>query len=332
MNIQQRKALLVQLGKYMKAEDPGWIRAKEKATAENPWFTPEFIDHAIKNIVEIFLLPASLDTFIHHYQLENEPLTSKNIGIVMAGNIPLVGFHDWLCVFLSGHKARIKPSSKDTALITHITEVIKEFNPAADPYINISERIPSCDAYIATGSNNSSRYFEYYFAKYPSLIRKNRTSVAILDGKETVSDLAKLADDVFLYFGLGCRNVTQLFVPENYDFVPLLDAFRKYQYLSEHHKFRNNYDYNMAVHILNNEYYMTNEVVILIRNASPFSRISELHYQYYTDEKSLIERLQMDLQIQCIAGKNFIPFGRTQAPGIFDFADGVDTMKFLKEL
>jgi len=332
MNVQQRKALLVQLGNYMSGHDSEWESAKQKATAENPWFTPEFIELSVRNIVERFLQPDALEEMISRYRLAEENPAIKKVGIVMAGNLPLVGFHDLLCVFITGHMARIKASSKDSALITHLVEKLQEWMPEMRDLIHMSDRIPDCDAYIATGSNNSARYFDYYFGKYPCIIRKNRTSVAVLTGKEPVSELEKLADDVFLYFGLGCRNVTQLYVPENYDFISLLGAFRKYQYLSDHNKYKNNYDYNLAVHILNNEYYMSNEAILLVKAPTPFSRISELNYQFYSDEESLLERLRNDPQIQCIAGRNDVPFGSTQYPGIFDYADGVDTVKFLKEL
>src|SRR4051812_6551940 len=170
----------------------------------------------------------------------------------MAGNIPLVGLHDFLCVFISGHYAMIKPSTRDEALIRHIADKLIEWNGEAEKYIRTSALIRNCDAYIATGSNNSARYFDYYFKKYPSIIRRNRTSVAVLTGKESEAELEKLSDDVYQYFGLGCRNVTKILVPKGYDFVPLLNAFKKWDYLINHHKFKNNYDYNLAIHILNN--------------------------------------------------------------------------------
>jgi hypothetical protein len=250
----------------------------------------------------------------------------------MAGNIPLVGFHDFFCVFLTGHHAMIKPSSKDEALITHLVNKLIEWNDEVEQFITISGMIKNCDAYIATGSNNSSRYFEYYFGKYPSIIRKNRTSVAILTGYETHEELKKLSDDVYQYFGLGCRNVTKIFVPKNYDFVPLLNAFKKYDHLADHHKYKNNYDYNLAIHILNNKYYMTNDSIILIENGSPFSPISQLHYEYYSNENELREKLKKDQSIQCIVSKKDIGFGEAQCPNVNDYADGIDTMKFLMSL
>ena len=332
MNLQQRKELLVRLGKYIISDDEGWEDVKLKATAENPWFIPEFIDLAIKNIAENFLQPDRLQALVERYQVPSENPSPFTVGIVMAGNIPLVGFHDLLCVFLSGHKAMIKPSSKDLALINHVIKMMIQWEPAASAFLAISERIPNCDAYIATGSNNSSRYFEYYFQKYPSIIRKNRTSVAILTGKELAEELEKLADDVFQHFGLGCRNVTQLYLPRQYDFLPLLNAFKKYEHLINFNKYKNNYDYNLALHILNNTYYMTNGNIILIESPSPFSPISQLHYQYYSDREELENSLLQNENIQCIVGSSMTAFGAAQCPTISDYADGIDTMKFLMEL
>jgi hypothetical protein len=198
-------------------------------------------------------------------------------------------------------------------------------------WIQFAERLNGCDAYIATGSNNSSRYFEYYFGKYPHIIRRNRTSVAILTGEETPEELAGLAGDVNLYFGLGCRNVTQIAVPEGYDFLPLLEAFGKYEFLADGAKYKHNYDYQLTLLILNKKYYMTNGSILLTENASPFSPISVLHYVYYQPGAgaALPEASE---EIQCIVGRKFLAFGRAQQPGLTDYADGVDTMAFLTGL
>jgi hypothetical protein len=332
MNLSRRKELLVRLGNYMRSKEEDWQKAKEKAYLENRWFIPEFIELSVNNIAQNFLQPQQVDQLIKQYGIPEENSNPKKVGIVMAGNIPLVGFHDFFCVFLTGHHAMIKPSSKDEALITHLVNKLIEWNDEVEQFITISGMIKNCDAYIATGSNNSSRYFEYYFGKYPSIIRKNRTSVAILTGYETHEELKKLADDVYQYFGLGCRNVTKIFVPKNYDFVPLLNAFKKYDHLADHHKYKNNYDYNLAIHILNNKYYMTNDSIILIENGSPFSPISQLHYEYYSNENELREKLKKDQSIQCIVSKKDIGFGEAQCPNVNDYADGIDTMKFLMSL
>jgi len=332
MNLSQRKELLVKLGSYLSSNEEGWQEAKHKAYLENHWFEPQFIDLSARNIAENYLRPEQIDTVVDRYHVPGKNNHPKNVGIVMAGNIPMVGFHDLFCVFLTGHYARVKPSSKDEVLIKHLVEKMKEWDEQVEPYISLSSMIRNCDAYIATGSNNSSRYFEYYFGKYPSIIRKNRTSVAILTGKESRDELEKLADDVYQYFGLGCRNVTKIFVPKNYDFIPLLGAFRKYDHLADHHKYKNNYDYNLAVHMLNNEYYMTNGSIILVENRSPFSPISQLHYEYYDHEEEVRERLKDDANIQCVVGEKEIGFGGAQCPQVCDYADGVDTMEFLMRL
>lgn len=332
MNLYQRKELLIRLGIYMQSSEQEWQDAKHTAYLENQWFIPEFIELSVNNIARNFLQPHQLEQLIRQYQIPEENSNPKKVGIVMAGNIPLVGFHDLLCVFITGHYALVKPSSKDSVLISHLVKKLGEWNQQATNYIVISERITNCDAYIATGSNNSSRYFEYYFGKYPSIIRKNRTSVAILTGKESNEELEKLADDVYQYFGLGCRNVTKIYVPKNYDFIPLLNAFKKYGHLIDHNKYKNNYDYNLAVHILNNQYYMTNGSIILIENESPFSPISQLHYEYYSNENDVEEKLENDTNIQCIVSKKHIGFGGAQCPDICDYADGTDTIEFLMRL
>jgi hypothetical protein len=332
MKIQERKDLMVRLGQYLAGTDERWKAAKQKAFSENHWFIPEFIELSVTNIARNFLQPGQLDQLIQQYRVPDQPSHPKTVGIVMAGNIPLVGFHDFLCVFISGHYAMIKPSTRDEALIRHIADKLIEWNGAAEKYIQTSALIRNCDAYIATGSNNSARYFDYYFKKYPSIIRRNRTSVAVLTGKESEGELDKLSDDVYQYFGLGCRNVTKIFVPKGYDFVPLLNAFKKWDYLINHHKYKNNYDYNLAIHILNNRFYMTNGSILLVEDASPFSAISQLHYEFYTDENEVRGTMRHSEDIQCLVGKNETEFGDAQIPGICDYADRVDTMAFLAKL
>ena len=231
MNLQHRKELLVRLGNYIISNNEDWQAAKHKAYLENNWFVPEFVQLATQSISKNFLAPDKIDELIHHYNLPENNSHPKKVGIVMAGNIPMVGFHDFFCVFITGNISIIKASSKDQALIKHVVQKIKEWEPEAEPFIQFGELLKNCDAYIATGSNNTGRYFDYYFAKYPHIIRKNRTSVAILNGNETAEELEKLSDDVFLYFGLGCRNVTKLYVPRHYNFEALITAFKKYEYL-----------------------------------------------------------------------------------------------------
>jgi len=330
MNLQMRIDLATRLGEYILSDLPGWQEVKQEASLINPWFTPEFINIAAENIARHFLNRQKLLDWTSSYKIET--LHPKKIGIVMAGNIPLVGFHDLLCVFISGHKAIIKPSSKDEVLIKHLVHKLGEWDIEVNEQVIFAEMLKGCDAYIATGSNNSARYFEYYFRKYPSIIRRNRTSVAVLDGNETEEELERLADDVHLYFGMGCRNVTKIFVPKDYDFIPLLSVFKKYDYFKDHHKYKNNYDYYLALHILNGKFYMANESIILMESPYIFSPISQLNYEFYTDKKVVAENLGSLSGLQCAVGHDYIPFGQAQLPSLTDYADGIDTINFLINL
>jgi hypothetical protein len=379
MNLERRIGLLEELGNYMRSEDPGWQEAKAKASAQNGWFRPEFIEMAVRNIAGEFLRKDRLRQWAGKYGLPAENDSPKNIGLVMAGNIPLVGFHDFLSIFMSGHRQTIRPSSRDEALIRQLVEQAAHYDPEMARLVAFAERLNGCEAFIATGSNNSARYFDYYFAKYPHIIRRNRTSVAILDGEETPEELDRLADDVYQYFGLGCRSVTKLYVPENYDFIPLLDAFRKYNYLADYAKYKHNYDYYLTILILNKKKYMSNESILLEENPSLFSPISALYYEHYGQNGALLASLAGNPDIQCIerrgqgissqtppgtrwqpspgsvASETFasptlasptlasptlasptfassVLFGTAQRPALTDYADGVDTLQFLKDL
>src|SRR5688572_9942087 len=234
MNLQYRVDLLVRLGKYILANDTAWQEAKERAGFENGWFISEFVELSTNNIARRFLQEDIIKKWIARYELPETNTAVKTVGIVMAGNIPLVGFHDLLCTFISGHRAAVKTSSKDDVLIKHLVATLAGWDESVNDFISFAPMLKGCDAYIATGSNNSSGYFEYYFGKFKHIIRRNRTSVAVLRGNETRDVLGKLADDVFQFFGLGCRNVTKLYVPKEYDFISLIQAFKKYDYLADH--------------------------------------------------------------------------------------------------
>jgi hypothetical protein len=331
MKLKERLEILKELGKYISAQGSDWKSAVQKATQKNNWFVPEFVQLASNNIAQQFLQNEKLEQWAAHYHLDDAIKPAK-VGIVMAGNIPLVGFHDFLAVFVSGHTQIIKQSSKDDVLLKHLAEKMIEWNPEASRHVQFSEQLKSCDAYITTGSDNSARYFEYYFGRYPSIIRKNRTSVAVLTGKESTEQLQLLADDIMQYFGLGCRNVTQLYVPKEYDFVPLLSALKKYKWFFEHHKYRNNYDYQLAIYLMNNIYYMTNDCVVLVEAESPFSPIGTLHYQYYEDADTIYSQLKANDKIQAVVGAKGVQFGAAQCPQLMDYADGVDVMQFLLSL
>lgn len=327
---QHRVELMVRLGAYLHSDDPALGRVKEEAYRRNGWFIPPFIDLALENIASGYLDSDGLSGWLEAYP--GGGAAARTVGIVMAGNIPAVGFHDLLCGFVSGHNLRLKLSSRDEVLMGHLIDKLTGWEPALAEAIRTQDMLRNCDAYIATGSNNTARYFHQYFAPYPHIIRRNRTSVAVLDGKEGAEDLSLLADDILLYFGLGCRNVTKLYVPQGYDFLPLLEALKRYSYLMEDHHYRNNFDYNLSIALLNKEVYMTNQVLLLIERPELFSRIGVLHYETYRDPVELRETLARQEDLQCVVGHGGIPFGSAQSPSLADYADGVDTFRFLENL
>jgi hypothetical protein len=330
MNLQARIEHFFTLGEtFFYPQNEAFQLAKQKAFQQNSWFLPVFMDHATSQIKQSFL---SLDALRHwansYSSLSNLP-TGKKVGIVMAGNIPLVGFHDLLSTLIAGHTAVVKLSSKDTILMKYVIESLIKINPAFQDLIIEQEQLKNCDAYIATGSNNTGRYFEQYFGKYPHIIRKNKTSIAILDGQESKAELDLLADDMLLYFGMGCRNVTQIWVPEGYDFIPLLEAMKKYNYLGDEHKYKHNYDYQLALLMMNRQFYMDTGGILLSENPSPFAALSQIHYQFYTPGK--LPTIDSS-EIQCIVGQSGIAFGGPQKPSLSDYADGVDTLEFLSTI
>lgn len=331
MNLHTRINLLNGLGDYLLEENEELQAVQHSAWVENKWFIPDYVSLSGKSIAKEMLRSNILENVAQKYRIPDQQKQVRTIGLVMAGNIPFVGLQDMICVFLTGHKLKIKVSSKDTLLVKHLVQYLTLLNPEVAEWITIQEMLKDCDAYIATGSDNSARYFEYYFSKYPHVIRKNRTSVAVLDGTETMEELESLADDIQLYFGLGCRNVTQIWVPEEYDFVPLLGALRKYDHYKDHDKYKNNFDYQLTIAIMNNRFYMSNDSIVLLENESPFSPISQLHYQFYTNRDDVEKQID-ETKIQCFVGKGFIPFGKAQQPRLLDFPDGVDTLDFLEKL
>ncbi len=331
MNLQQRIKILVKLGDYMQNNGHEWSDAKEQANRENPWFVPEFIEMSSKNIATSFLRKDKLESWVKEYNVPEENPNPKAVGVVMAGNIPMVGFHDMLCIFITGSKQLIKLSSKDNILIKHLVSMAQAWEPEIGTHISFAENLKECDAYIATGSNNSGRYFEYYFSRFPHIIRRNRTSAAVIDGTETFEELEKMADDIQTYFGLGCRNVTKLYVPKDYNFEELLMALNKYEHYQDFHKYKHNYDYQLALLMMSNKFYMTNGTILLSENASLFTAVSQVNYEYYKSEKDL-EPLQNNKDIQCVIGHIGIPFGQAQNPQLTDYADGVDVMNFALSL
>lgn len=329
--LQQRIKNLLNLKTYLLSNSEEWLHVQELTERNNAWFTQAFIQAAIQAICEEYLDEEKLVAFSSFFKPVEHTDATKKVGLVMAGNIPLVGFHDLLCTYLSGHEVHIKLSSKDDVLMKHVVLKLRELDGNENSF-QFHQMLKGCDAYIATGSNQSARIFEQYFEKFPHIIRRSKTSVGVLDGTETGEELELLADDVYLYFGLGCRNITKIYVPENYDFVPLLQAFRKYDDLKHHNKYRNNYDYQLALYILNNQKYMSNESILLIENKSVFSAVAVLHIEYYTNPQELQGSLISNQDLQAIVGHTYVPFGAAQTPAIYDFADGINTVEFLNSL
>lgn len=329
INTEERIELLGKLQEYMLSDDAEWEEMIERANYGNGWFIRPFVENAAHAIAKQYLTPSKLREWLLPYQI---PEQKKQIGIVMAGNIPMVGFHDVLCGFVCGHQLKLKLSTKDAVLIPHLIRKLGEWQPEILNQIHFSEMLKHCDAYIATGSNNTSRYFEQYFGKYPNIIRKNRTSVAVMDGTETEEEFELLSKDLFQYYGLGCRNVTQICVPEGYDFSPLLAATAGMKSLMDNHKYANNYDYYLAIYLLNQVPYLTNDMMLLVENDMPFSPVAVLHYRYYKDAAQLASELSASEDLQCIVGHGHQPFGSAQHPSLSHYADGIDTMAFLCSL
>lgn len=337
MNIEQRIAALVQLGKQLLMPDNNRETVIRRAIADNAWFTQPNIQHAIDAIATQFLAEQALRKWIQRYNIA-DTTTPKKVGIVLAGNIPLVGFHDLLCIFAAGHKAQIKVSSKDTVLINYVIMLLNQIDPQTTDYWQVTERLHDFDAVIATGSNNSSRYFEYYFGKYPHIIRRNRSAVAVLSGNETDVELVALGNDVFSYFGLGCRNISKLFVPTGYVFDRLLDQWQLFDELMLHDKYKANYDYQRTLLLLNREVHFASDYVMIRKYADAVSSpVSVVYYETYDTLPQLKQRIeQLNEQIQCVVGSNelyspCVDFGKAQYPALNDYADGIDVMQFLQQ-
>jgi hypothetical protein len=305
----------------------------------NGWFTPSMVAHALKALGEGLYLE-KLEKWLDPYdQSRFEPIQPKTVAVIMAGNVPAVGFHDFLSVLITGNKLLGKLSSEDDRLLPAIADVLMAIEPGFKPFIELTDQVISgFDVVIATGSNNSARYFEYYFGKYPSIIRKNRNGVAVLTGREEGEELERLADDVFLYYGLGCRNVAKLFVPRSYDFKPLLKVLEARKEMTDHQKYYNNYEYNKALYLVNKTPHFDTGNLLITESSSFSSPVSVLYYTFYDGEQALKNELMLSRdQIQCVVSsadfiENKVPFGQSQFPELWDYADGVDTIRFLTDL
>ena len=348
MTIINRQQAFVQLGLFLNRHFSNTWNTKEErfhkdlaalidvAYTFNGWFTPDNITRALTGISEMLeeqqLLSFSVPI--------KEPKQAKNVAIIMAGNIPAVGFHDMLCVLLSGHSVLIKVSSDDPALIPFLAGMIIYYEPNFASNINFSEaRLANFEAVIATGSNTSAKHFEYYFGKYPHIIRKNRSSIAVLNGKETKEQLTELGKDIFYYYGLGCRNVSKLYVPEGYVFDRLFEAVYDFKYVIDNKKYNNNYEYNRAIYLLDLIPFLDNNFLMIRENNELHAPTSVLFYETYSNQTQLVENIgSLKNNLQCIMstfeleGIKTFEFGQSQKPTIFDFADDVNTLDFLNTL
>lgn len=312
-----------------------FVKLIELSQSHNGWFTPEQVYFSIHSWSEA-LKEENLNKWLSNYTFKEN--SNKNVGLILAGNIPLVGFHDFLSVLITGHNVLVKTSSNDQHLIQFLAQYLISIDERLKGKITFIEgKLEDFDAVIATGSNNTSRYFEYYFKSKPNIIRKNRNSVAVLNGNETSEDLENLGEDIFRYFGLGCRNVSKLFVPKGYDFKHFFESIFKYKDVIFYEKYANNYDYNKAVFLMSLYKLLDNEFLTLKEDTSYSSPISSVFYEFYDNIEDVKSRLEKESeQIQCIVSNNLIEnsisFGQTQKPQLWDYADNIDSLNFLINL
>ncbi|MGY6647270.1 acyl-CoA reductase [Wenyingzhuangia sp. IMCC45574] len=353
MSLDKRKKAFVQLGEFLSQFSNQKIEKKEniahndiffdvfntqinRAVEYNSWFTKDNVLFSLESWSKA-LTKENLDTWLSSYSIDQQPTTSnpKTIAIIMAGNIPLVGFHDFLCVGITGYKVLAKLSSNDKYFIPLVAKYLEYVEPLFKGLFTFTEeKLEGYDAVIATGSNNTARYFDYYFGKYPNIIRKNRNAIAVLNGNETQEQLEGLSDDIFRYFGLGCRSIAKIFVPTDYDFDKLFKAVYKNKDIINYQKYANNYDYNKAVYLMSLFDIQENGFLMLKEDKSYSSPIASLFYETYDDLESLKIRLKDESeQIQCISTElnieNSVKLGTTQAPLLWNYADNVDTLEFL---
>lgn len=310
-------------------------RQIQSAQEHNPWFTIENIKFALKQWSQA-LSEQNLNRWVSSYSFEK--VTPKKVAIVMAGNIPLVGFHDFLSVLITGHRVLIKQSSKDKQLLPYLAKYLEAVNPKFKNYIEFTDqKLQNFDAIIATGSNNTARYFEYYFKEKPHIIRKNRNSVSVITGNESMEQLKCLSEDIFSYFGLGCRNVSKIYVPQDYNFDKLFQAIYPWHDLINKQKYANNYDYNKAVYLMSEFDFLDNGFFILKEDTKLSSPIATCFYEYYTTIEELKQTIKNQTHaIQCIVSgglfENETPFGQTQQPQLWEYADQIDTVDFLLKI
>ena len=302
--------------------------AKELAFHHNGWFDKPNIDSALEGVT--FMLEESkLEEWAGRYSLES--IDPKEVGIIMAGNIPMVGMHDLVSTLLAGHKAVLKLSGDDDVLLPAALELLKEVSPELHGQVSIAHgKLPKTDVILATGSNNTARYFEHSFKDRPHVIRKGRNGVAVLDGTESQDELKELGKDVFQFYGLGCRNVSKVLLPEDMDVQKIFEALFEYGYVNDHKKYNNNYSYNRTIYLMNEDEFLDNGFFMLKKDNAIASPVATLHYQFYKDEDDLLDIVKgHEEEIQCLVGHGNVPFGRAQFPELWDYADGLDVVDFL---
>lgn len=317
----------------------GYRAAIEDAQLFNHWFSEENLHHALEAWSENLSLE-QLQKWVSRYPKEHlETGKPKRVAIIMAGNIPLVGFHDLISVLISGHRVLAKPSSDDEKLMPYLAQVLVAIDKRFASYLHFAEgKLQDFEAVIATGSNNSARYFEYYFGKYPHIIRKNRSSVALLTGEESEAELTALGEDIFRYFGLGCRNVAKAYVPHDFDLDRLFKALYPFASVAENNKYSNNYDYNRAIYLMEKQDFLENGFFIFKKAAALHAPVAVLHYEVYQDLERVTAQLESQAnEIQCVVGKEDLPletvnFGNSQKPALWDYADKVDLIEFLSSI
>ncbi|MEX0996660.1 MAG: acyl-CoA reductase [Flavobacteriaceae bacterium] len=352
MTLTERKQAFIKLGEFItqfadktatKKEDiphndlffDGMLNQIKLAEEHNGWFTRENIQFALKSWSRA-LTESNLSQWISNYKIENQ--NPKTVAIIMAGNIPLVGFHDFLSVLMTGHSVLVKQSSKDKQLLPYLAKYLEYTNPGFKGKITFTnEKLDHFDAIIATGSDNTARYFEFYFKTKPHIIRKNRNSVAILTGNETEEQLIALGEDIFRYYGLGCRNVSKLYVPEGYSFDTFYKAIYPWHHLVDKQKYANNYDYNKAVYLMSEFDFLDNGFFMLKEDKSFSSPIATCFYEYYNSIEELQHKIENEIEsIQCVVASGFskkeVAFGKTQQPQLWDYADNTDTVDFLLKI
>lgn len=333
MNIERRITAFAALGDFVLKNPVSLQEIVNKTFIYNTWFTIDNINQALQNIAIEFLNKEKLENWISGYGSKITTHDTKTIAIVAAGNIPMVAFHDILCVLISGNKLQLKLSEKDQYLLPFLLEQLINIEPDFNELISIQFKLEKFDAIIATGSNNTAKHFAYYFGKYKNIIRRNRNSVAILTGEETKEDIENLGHDIFDYFGLGCRNVSKIFVPEKYDLYSLKDGLTKHIGVNQHNQYMNNLDYQRTLYLMNQTPLIDIDFINIVENNSLHSPISCLHVERYKTledvKKNIAEQTE---NIQCVVGKGYLEFGKSQQPGLSDYADNVDTMEFILNL